>query len=530
MNTNTTRYFTQTLQKQSSVLNTRYFIYCRKSTDEVDKQVLSIESQISELQEFALKENFKIIDILTENRTAKVPGRKIFDIMLDRIEKGEADGILSWHPDRLARNSVDGGRIIYLIDIGKIKDLKFSTFWFEPTPQGKFMLNIAFGQSKYYVDNLSENIKRGNRQKLRNGVWPKQAPIGYLNNRVNKTIEVNTNTAPLVKLAFKLYSEGNISLTKLCIKLFKLGLARKNNTPIKVDTVKGLLQNTFYFGLMKYNGEYYQGTHTKFITKELFDKVQEILNSKTFKVRARKHEFPFTGLMTCADCGAMITAEIGRGHHYYHCTYKKGPCSQRRFTREEILTKEFAIQLNKVSFPDYWADLFLQRLEKEGKWEKRRHKELIKRELGKLKEVEEKLSKLLDGYLNGLVKPEQYKLKQEELINKKVKLEENIKKFREGTSVWLEQMKEFILTANSARKASEGQNPFEIANFAKKAGSNITLKDKKVSFDLKIPWNLAGHAAARARPPNWWSRLDSNQGLLRCERSVLPLDHATWNT
>ena len=125
---------------------TRYFIYCRKSTDEIDKQVLSIESQISELRELALKENFKIIDTLTENRTAKVPGREMFNKMLNRIEKGEADGILSWHPDRLARNSVDGGKIIYLIDIGKIKDLKFSTFWFEPTPQGKFMLNIPLYQ------------------------------------------------------------------------------------------------------------------------------------------------------------------------------------------------------------------------------------------------------------------------------------------------------------------------------------------------------------------------------------------------
>jgi DNA invertase Pin-like site-specific DNA recombinase len=81
--------------------------------------------------------------------------------MLDRICLGEAQGILAWHPDRLARNSVDGGRIIYLLDTGKLKDLKFPTFWFDSTPQGKFMLNIAFGQSKYYIDNLSENIRRG---------------------------------------------------------------------------------------------------------------------------------------------------------------------------------------------------------------------------------------------------------------------------------------------------------------------------------------------------------------------------------
>jgi len=291
----------------------------------------------------------------------------------------------------------------------------------------------------------------------------------------------------------------------LCNKLFKLGLTRKNGEQIKIDTLKAFLGNTFYFGLMKYSGEYHEGTHTKLISKELFDKVQAVLNQKTFKIRTRLHEFPFTGLMTCADCGAMITAEIGRGHHYYHCTYKKGPCSQKRFTREELLTKQFAEALRKMSFPDYWTNLFLKRLAKEGKWEKQRHKVLVKRELAKLSEVEEKLSKLLDGYLNGIIKPDQYKLKQEELINEKVKIEEGVKKFREGTSVWLEQMKEFILTANSARKASINGNPFEIANFAKKAGSNITLNDKKVSFGLKKPWDLAAHAASRAHPPNLWT-------------------------
>ena len=89
--------------------------------------------------------------------------------MLERMEKGEATGILAWHPDRLARNSVDGGKIIYLVDTGVISEMKFPTFWFDPTPQGKFMLSIAFSQSKYYVDNFSENIKRGHRNKVKIG-------------------------------------------------------------------------------------------------------------------------------------------------------------------------------------------------------------------------------------------------------------------------------------------------------------------------------------------------------------------------
>ena len=156
----------------------KFFIYARKSTDTEDRQVRSIGDQIAELKELAKKENLEVIDIIVEKQTAKKPGRPMFAEMLKKIEAGEATGILAWHPDRLARNSIDGGQIIYLVDTGVIQELKFPTFWFDPTPQGKFMLSIAFGQSKYYVDNLSENIKRGHRQKLKNGLWPQMAPLG----------------------------------------------------------------------------------------------------------------------------------------------------------------------------------------------------------------------------------------------------------------------------------------------------------------------------------------------------------------
>jgi len=122
----------------------KYFIYTRKSTDTEDRQVRSLADQLSELRELARKEQLEVVDTFIEKQTAKVPGRPVFAEMIECIEKGEASGILAWHPDRLARNSVDGGRVIYLVDTGKITDLKFPTFWFDSTPQGKFMLSIAF--------------------------------------------------------------------------------------------------------------------------------------------------------------------------------------------------------------------------------------------------------------------------------------------------------------------------------------------------------------------------------------------------
>ena len=150
----------------------KYFLYARKSTDTEDKQVLSIQSQLTEVREYAKKENLVIVHEFQEAKTAKSPGRPIFNEMIKRIENGEASGIITWHPDRLARNSIDGGKIIYLVDTGKIVDLRFPTYRFDNSAQGKFMLNIIFGQSKYYVDNLSENTKRGLREKVRLGEFP----------------------------------------------------------------------------------------------------------------------------------------------------------------------------------------------------------------------------------------------------------------------------------------------------------------------------------------------------------------------
>jgi len=213
----------------------KYFLYARKSTDEPERQVLSIEAQLYELREYSKKEGLNIVDEYVENKTAKEPGREIFNNMITGIEEGKAGGILAWHPDRLARNSIDGGRIIYLVDTGKITELKFPTFWFDNTPQGKFMLSIAFGQSKYYVDNLSENIRRGIRQKLRNGIWPAWAPLGYINDKEKRNIKVDKNKVKLIKQAFQLYSTGNYPLSQIRKIINKGGLVGKKGKTLSTS-------------------------------------------------------------------------------------------------------------------------------------------------------------------------------------------------------------------------------------------------------------------------------------------------------
>jgi site-specific DNA recombinase len=162
--------------------------------------------------------------------------------MLSEIEKGKAQGILAWHPDRLARNSVDGGRIVYLVDTGKIRDLRFPTFRFEASAHGKFMLNIAFCQSKYYVDNLSENIKRGIRQKLETVFGRASAPVGYLNDRNARAIVVDPAKAPLVRKAFELYATGNYALHEVRTRMSEVGFVAYTGKRFSVSNYQAHFQ------------------------------------------------------------------------------------------------------------------------------------------------------------------------------------------------------------------------------------------------------------------------------------------------
>ncbi len=485
----------------------KYFIYTRKSTDSEERQVLSIEAQIAELKEFAHKEKLEIVAELSEAKTAKEPGRTVFGEMLTRIENGEAQGILAWHADRLARNSMDGGRIIHLLDIGKLKDLKFPTLWFENTPQGKFMLNIAFGQSKYYIDNLSENIRRGQRQKLRKGIWPSFAPLGYLNNHKTKGIEVDQERAPIIRKGFVLYSAGEYTLKALAKFFEQAGLRSYKGNVLTVSCVQRMLINPIYYGVFKFNGEIYEGTHEPIISKKLFDAVQQIMANRGKKKRKRKHEFAFLGFMKCGSCGCLITAEKQKGHNYYRCTKKKQICDEK-YLREEELVEQMKEIFQKVSLPKSWQTNMLNELDIEKNQILKEGVTVVQNLKNQQKQIEQKTENLLDLFIEGKgIEPEEYQAKKQKLLNEKLDIRQKIKDFEQRGNNWLEPMKEIILQSSQAKKIAKQGDLSEFRIFLKNIGSNFILKGKKFQFVSYSGWR-----ALEKREPNtsWRRGRDSN--------------------
>jgi len=469
----------------------KYIIYARKSTEDDDRQILSIESQLCELREFAAKEKLEIVASFQEAKTAKEPGRTKFAEMLQKIEKGEAEGILSWHPDRLARNSVDDGKIIHMIDRGLIKSLKFPTFWFEPTPQGLFMLNIAFGQSKYFVDNLRENTKRGLRQKIRNGVWPGWAPLGYLNNLKTKMIDVDSEKVSKVRKLFELYATGNYTFYSLANWCKEHKLRGNLGKEISISNIPIILQNIFYTGLMKYKGEIFEGKHKPLISKKLFDRVQEMLKQRGRTQEIKKHDFVFLGLMRCASCGASITAEIQKGHNYYRCTKKKGVCQEKHYLREENLIEQIKSFLQKVSLSNQDAKRVLAELEKDELQTKEQAKTTVQNLKEELSQIEKQLEKMMDVYLAEVISTEEYTSRKQKILTRKLELQEKIRDFEQKGLSWLEPAREFVLNLNYAEKLRWSENYAEMTTFLKNIGSNHILQNRQLIFSSKIPFNLA---------------------------------------
>jgi len=342
----------------------KYCLYARKSTESEERQILSIDSQIKEMLQLAEREGLEIVEMKRESHSAKETGqRPVFNEIIDDLKQDKYNGILTWAPDRISRNAGDLGKIVDLMDAGKLHDIRTFGQRFTNSPSEKFLLMILGSQAKLENDNRGVNVKRGLRTRAEMGLWAGLAPLGYLNQyMMDKKCQlvVDQIRSPIIKQMFEKVAYERWSGRKLYNWLrFELNFHTRGNKPMTLSSVYRTLDNPFYYGVFekpRNSGNWYTGKHTPLISKELYDKAQEQLTRD--KIVRETKEFAFTKLFTCGYCGSGISAEekwkqLKNGganrYIYYSCSRARDRNCKNKYIREEDLITELLKILDKVN-------------------------------------------------------------------------------------------------------------------------------------------------------------------------------------
>ena len=500
-----------------------YFLYARKSTDTEDKQVLSIEAQLSELRTLARRDGLEIAEEFVEKRSAKTPGRPVFEEMMRRVERGEAQGIVCWKIDRLSRNPVDSGRISWMLQQGTIA--KIATHDRVYLPQDNVLLmSVEFGMANQYVRDLSVNVARGLRAKARRGVYPSIAPLGYRNDVRTRTIIVDKKKASIIRAAFELYAQGRSRYDDIARFLFERGIqtgatrgwSKGGGKPLKREQIAFLLSNPFYTGRFRYAGEMYDGTHTPLVSKELFEKVQKVLRERSNKNRPPENNpQAYCGLLSCGECGCSITAEEkiknqqnGNTHRYvyYHCTKKRGSCDGA-YLREETLDAELSALLARFHLPREWAEEMERMAQKDAQEAEQSAATSISALRAEIAALDSKIARLTDLFVEQDIERGEYLSRKRVLQDERRALEEQVIKFERNAAHWIEPLREWIKDASMLDEIAKAEDlSLKKSSLQKIFGSNLTLHARE----------------ARGMPkPHWLSLLRSKEN--QCEDDLVPM-------
>lgn len=345
----------------------RYCLYARKSTEAEDKQALSIESQVKEMQTLAERERLHVVEIKREAHSSKEVGqRPIYNQMLEDIRAKKFNAILTWAPDRLSRNAGDLGSVVDLLDQKLLHEIRTYGQKFTNNPNEKFLLMILGSQAKLENDNKAVNVKRGLRTRCEMGWRPGVAPTGYLNEKhVDKKCQcrIDPKRAPIIKQMFEKVAHEQWSGRKIYRWLKEIDFKTQHGKHLVLANIYIILRNPFYYGDFEYpvgTGQWYTGKHTPIIDKELYTKVQMTLNAN-YIPKTESKEFAFTKLIRCGHCGSGISADekfkklkdggVNR-HVYYGCTKVRDKNCKCGYINEIDLIEQFQKLMEKVNIDE----------------------------------------------------------------------------------------------------------------------------------------------------------------------------------
>ena len=480
----------------------KYFAYVRKSTEGDERQALSIESQMDKVREFF--GGLEIIEVLEEKHSAFSPyNRQVFAEMIKRIRKGEARGIIAWHPDRLSRNEIDASTITYLVRTGVIHDLKFASYNFDNSPEGIMMLQLALSQSQYFSSKLGKDVKRGLEKKVSLGWLPGQAPEGYLNDvrleKGQRTLITDKKRTPLLRRGFELFLTGSYNAQEVLNKInnewgyISKQRAKTGGRPLSRSGWYKMLSNPFYMGIITYNGKESPGKHKPIITLDEFNRIQELLGLRGCKRNIKKLDFMYSGTFTCGFCGCAITAERKtkylkeankvKSYEYYHCTHKRkeANCKEGSMEQEE-LEKQVKRELKKLEIHPQFLSLALDYLDKNKKEETEIDKTIKIDVKQNTQDLENQLSELNGMRMKKMIDDADYLIERTKLKAEIDKLSQDDIKLKPSKAELVELTKENFIFCAQARKEFDKGDKETRNTIIKKLGSNQTIISKNISI------------------------------------------------
>jgi len=516
-----------------------YAIYARKSCESEDRQVLSIDSQIKELRNLASQRGLNIIKIFRESCSAKEPGRPIFAELMTKIQSGGIKGVVCWKLDRLARNPIEGANLIWALTKRKLHEIVMPGRAFTGSSDDKLLMSIEFGMATKYIDDLSENVKRGNRNKLEQGWRPGPAPLGYLNDKLTRTIIPDPERFHLVRRIWDMVLSGHsvpdISETAnnqwgLRTRLTK----RAGGRPLTQGLIYQILANAFYMGVLIHECDSYQGAHKPMITQGEFDTVQNILRRSTSNRRPKTYNWPYTGFIHCGACGRMVTAEkrikknSGKQYVYYHCGRgrpQEGRCTQPSVT-VEVLERQLVSFIKNLFVPPKFFSWALSRIK--GELVNRKKLEVKAAEMlnQTRKRTEQELHNLTTLRLRDQIDEQEYLVQRQRILGEQSSL-----KSKTASPVKAEETVGFEPTIRLFSFLKQADNVIGNGNAHQKRkifaaiASNPTLKDGKLLVSAKKPFSMM---SKMSKIPIWWTILEDVRTYLVEHPHEVVLPEGPW--
>lgn len=495
-----------------------YVIYARKSSESEDRQVLSIDSQVRELRLIAERERIPIAETLIETMSAKAPGRPVFGALMRRVNQGAVQGIFCWKMDRLSRNPLDSGVLLQAQADGKLERIITSDGTKTADSNDRLMGTFELAFATKFIDDLRANTKRGLRERLARGWTTSVPPIGYLNDVVKKTIVVDEQRFPLVRRMWDALLSGSMRPDQIRTManddwaLRTPQRQRVGGKPLSRSHVYRIFTNPFYMGVIALrDGRSYPGAHAPMITREEFARAREILG-RTGRARPVRHEFAFTGLMKCGNCGAAITAEehikpSGRRYVYYHCTRRRmraEKCREAAVSETEVVG-QIAEPLRRLTIPTEILDWLRAKVEGLSVADRHRQNAVSETLKQALAAVEREQANLLTLQLRDLVTIELYAAKSRELTDRRITLQERIADVERSNAELSRRIAEVLDFASAVRERFIRGTGVQQRELLEALGSNYRLAGKKVHFQLETPLAVLADANGSS---NWLRVVD----------------------